>query len=92
MPIIKPKIEYGLMSCSTFAEINEEEHDVVVHYWTSAEEPDVNYAGGLDIETVVIKGSDIVNQLSKMSSYEIESLQERITNIENDKYDPENQY
>ena len=73
-------------------QLNEEEHDVIVHYWTSAEEPDVNYAGGLDIETVVIKGDEIVNQLSKMSSYEIESLQERITNIENDKYDPENQY
>ena len=75
MPIIKPKIEYGLMSCSTFAEINEEEHDVIVHYWTSAEEPDVNYAGGLDIETVVIKGGDIVNQIgSKIDS--LESLKE----------------
>jgi hypothetical protein len=85
------RVKYGVIECSTFAEIDGEEHDVIVEYWTSPAEPLVDWAGGLDIEGVYLENQPTVeaqevDQLPKMTACEVESLQQRLNEIENDRH------
>ena len=59
----------------TYVEVNDEELDPCkVYYDSSPAEPDVGWAGGLDIELVEYEGIDITG---KISSEEMDSLQQR---------------
>ena len=56
----------------TFVEVDEEELDPCkVYYDASPAEPDVNWPGGLDIESIEYKGHDVT---SKVSDEEMDSL------------------
>ena len=61
---MKPKIKYGDMEWETYCEIGEVEHTVVVYYDTYPAEPDVGWAGGLDINGIYLDGKDVSARLS----------------------------
>ena len=58
----------------TYVELDGEELDVEVNYDASPAEPDVNWPGGLDIESVIYQGKDIFGKLTKE---EVDNLLER---------------
>ena len=85
---MKPKIKYGDQQWDTFCEIQGVEHDVCVHYETSPAEPDVGWAGGLDINGVYLEDQGC--QISNMTDDEYEQLLMRVNEHENDRTDPYN--
>ena len=58
----------------TYVELDGEELDVEVNYDASPAEPDVNWPGGLDIESVIYQGKDIFGRLT---AEEVDNLLER---------------
>ena len=84
---MKPKIKYGDMEWETYCEIGEVEHTVVVYYDTYPAEPDVGWAGGLDINGIYLDGNDVSGRLSDS---ETEQLRMRVEEYENDRTDPDN--
>jgi predicted AlkP superfamily phosphohydrolase/phosphomutase len=74
-------------------EIDEEPTDVIVYFDDSPAEPDVNWAGGLDLESIFLyangkeKGDCL---MGIMSSTEIESVHQNISDTLNDLNDPDN--
>ena len=88
MPIIRPKIRYGAQEWNTYCEVEGYEQDVCVHYDTSPAEPDVGSAGGLDITAVVFEAEGCV--MSRLSDDELEQLELRVNEHENDRTDPYN--
>ena len=88
MYLRKPKHKRGVQTCETYVWIEDDEIEVTVEYETSPAEPDVNWAGGMDICTVTdSKGNDIYD---KISSVEMDNLIDRVTEWENDVNDPYN--
>ena len=85
---MKPKIKYGDQQWDTYCEIGGHEQDVCVHYDTSPAEPDVGWAGGLDITGVYLEGQG--DQIPNMSEDEIDQLELRVNDYENDRTDPNN--
>ena len=64
-------------SWTTYVEIDDiEYHPCVVNYDASQAEPDNNWAGGLDIESVMYKGEDL---WGRMSPEAVEDLIQRTT-------------
>ena len=86
-PTMKPKIKYGDQTLDTFCEINGIEHDVLVSYYTSPAEPDVNWAGDLEIQGVYLAGEDVMDN---MTDAELTQLVLRVNEEENERTDPSN--
>ena len=82
-------VEYGSMQYKTYVEIDGEEWDVVVNYYSSPDEPDVNSEGGVEIESVLWCPTHRC-VLSEMSSGEQDALQERLVARENSRHNPDN--
>jgi hypothetical protein len=85
---MKAAIKYGDQEFRTFCEIQGVEHAVCVHYDTSPAEPDVGWAGGLDINGVYLEDQGC--QISNMTDEEYEQLEMRVNEHENDRTDPYN--
>ena len=85
--MIRPKVSYGDQEFKTYAEVAEVERDVIVYYDTSPAEPDVNWGGDLNIQSVECDGKDVWSQ---MSTEERNDLLERLNDHENDRHDPNN--
>ena len=87
---MKPKIQYGDQEWDTYCEIGGIEHDsVCIHYDTSPAEPDVGWQGGLDVQSVIILGNPQC-QIENMTKDEVEQLDLRVNEYENDRTDPNN--
>ena len=86
-PTMKPKIQYGDQTLDTFCEINGIEHDVLVSYHTSPAEPDVNWAGDLEIQGVYLAGEDVMGD---MTDAELTQLVLRVNEEEDARTDPSN--
>ena len=84
---IKPKIKYGDQYLDTYLELEGVENEVRVHYESSPDEPDVNYFGGVEINSVILMGWDV---LWLMNEAERDALYQRVYEYENDRWDPSN--
>ncbi len=84
----------GVKYCDTYVCVEdghgELEIDVTVEYETSPAEPDVNWPGDLTICAIIDKESG--NTIENVSSKEMENLIDRVTEWENDYYDPHNDH
>lgn len=77
-------------SWTTYVEVDEVEcHPVEVNYDASEAEPDVGYGGGLDIESIIYKGRDLLGLISKE---ELDSLIERTSEHINTYYGEDPRY
>ena len=86
-PHMKPKIKYGDQYLDTYLELEGVENDVRVHYESSPDEPENNFYGGVEIISVMLKGWDV---LGLMNEAERDDLYQRVTEYENDRWDPSN--
>ena len=75
--------------CDTYVEVDGEELEVTVEYEVSPAEPDVTFAGSLDICAVMHGKEDV---FEKISSEEMDALAERVSEWHNDYYNPYNEY
>ena len=83
---MRKRINYGSQEFDTYVWIGGEEFDVCVHYDTSPAEPDVNWAGGLDITAVYLEDQGCV--MDDMTDEEFEQLEMRVNEHENRRTDP----
>tara|TARA_R110000796_G_scaffold204898_1_gene320944 strand:- start:64 stop:324 length:261 start_codon:yes stop_codon:yes gene_type:complete len=83
------KVTYGDKKWATFCEVDEVELDVMIFYNTSPAEREVNWAGGLDITGVYFEDEGCM--LESMSPEEIDALEERVIEHENESHDSDNQ-
>ena len=86
-PHMKPRIKYGDQYLDTYLELEGVENEVRVHYESSPDEPDVGYAGGVEINSVILRGWDV---LGLMNEAERDDLYQRVFEYENDRHDPSN--
>ncbi len=76
----KRKYAHGFF---TSVEIDDVEYAVEVHYDSSGPEPDVNWAGGVEIETVIHRTSDL-DLTDRLSSAQLDAIAQEIVEHESD--------
>lgn len=79
------KIKYGDQQWDTYCEIQGVEQDVLVTYYTSPAEPDVNHAGGCELMGVYFEDEGC--QMGAMTDEEIDQLEMRIVEHENSRHE-----
>ena len=85
----RPIIKYGDMQWDTYAEIDGVEQDsVTVMYNTSPAEPDVNWPGSCEVTGIYFE--DYGDVMGQMTDDEIEQVQLRVEEHENDRTNPDN--
>ncbi len=72
MRMLKRKLPKGSQEYATQVEINDVEQDVMVIYSECAPEPDVGFAGGVEIEGVYFEDQGCV--MSEMSEDQLDAL------------------
>ena len=77
----------GAYQYDTYVEIDGEELEVTVEYEVSPAEPDVNFAGSLDLCAVLHGKEDLID---KISSEETDRLVERVSEWHGDYHNPYN--
>jgi hypothetical protein len=80
---------YGDKEWRTHVVVDGEEGEYLVEYYTSQDEPDVNYIGGVDYISVSREGFEF-NLADVMSKDELIALEDRIIERENEMGDPSN--
>ncbi len=76
----KRKYAHGFF---TSVEIDDVEYAVEVHYDSSGPEPDVNWAGGVEIESVIHRSSDL-DLTDKLSEAQLDAIAQEIVEHESD--------
>ena len=67
----------------TSVEVDDVEYAVEVHYESSAPEPDVNWAGGVEIESVIHHTSDL-DLTDRLSEDQLDAIAQEIVEHESD--------
>ncbi len=76
----KRKYAHGFF---TSVEIDDVEYAVEVHYDSSGPEPDVNWAGGVEIESVIHRSSDL-DLTDRLSEAQLDAIAQEIVEHESD--------
>ncbi len=76
----KRKYAHGFF---TSVEIDDVEYAVEVHYDSSGPEPDVNWAGGVEIESVIHRSSDL-DLTDRLSEAQLDVIAQEIVEHESD--------
>jgi hypothetical protein len=73
-------------------DVDEKPTDVVVYFESCSAEPDIGWYGGLDIESIVLDGTDTSLEclIGKMTKEEVETVHQKLSEILTDRNDPEN--
>ena len=79
------KIRYGDQEWNTHCEIQGVEQEVLVTYYTSRVEPDVNHEGDCEIQGVYFE--DYGCQIGAMTDEEYEALEQRVIEHENSRHE-----
>lgn len=74
MRLVKPKLPKGSQEYETYLEVEGVELDVTVVYSAQPPEPDVNVAGGIEIEGVYLKDKDDMDITALCSDVELETF------------------
>lgn len=67
----------------TSVEVDDVEYAVEVHYDSSGPEPDVNWAGGVEIESVIHRSSDL-DLTDRLSEDQLDAIAQEIVEDESD--------